>query len=74
MLTSFADDQARFASIMAGAADYVLKQIRGGDLVQAIRAVGAGQSLLDPAVTKSVFPSFGRFLLLGLVYLVCAGV
>ncbi|MFL5883085.1 MAG: hypothetical protein ACJ75K_25085 [Actinomycetes bacterium] len=39
---------------MAGAADYVLKQIRGGDLVQAIRTVGAGQSLLDPAVTKGV--------------------
>jgi two-component system, NarL family, response regulator DevR len=54
MLTSFADDQALFASIMAGAAGYVLKQIRGDDLVQAIRAVGAGQSLLDPAVTKGV--------------------
>ena len=54
MLTSFADDQALFASIMAGAAGYVLKQIRGGDLVQAIRTVGAGQSLLDPAVTKGV--------------------
>jgi DNA-binding NarL/FixJ family response regulator len=54
MLTSFADDQALFASIMAGAAGYVLKQIRGADLVQAIRTVGAGQSLLDPAVTKGV--------------------
>jgi two-component system response regulator DevR len=54
MLTSFADDQALFASIMAGAAGYVLKQIRGDDLVQAIRTVGAGQSLLDPAVTKGV--------------------
>jgi two-component system response regulator DevR len=54
MLTSFADDQALFASIMAGASGYVLKQIRGGDLVAAIRAVGAGQSLLDPAVTKGV--------------------
>jgi two-component system response regulator DevR len=51
MLTSFADDQALFASIMAGAAGYVLKQIRGDDLVQAIRTVGAGQSLLDPAIT-----------------------
>jgi two-component system response regulator DevR len=54
MLTSFADDEALFASIMAGAAGYVLKQIRGADLLRAIRAVGAGQSLLDPAVTKGV--------------------
>lgn len=54
MLTSFADDEALFASIMAGASGYVLKQIRGGELVRAIRAVGAGQSLLDPAVTSSV--------------------
>ncbi len=54
MLTSFADDEALFASIMAGAAGYVLKQIRGGDLVRAIRAVGQGQSLLDPSVTAAV--------------------
>jgi two-component system response regulator DevR len=54
MLTSFADDEALFASIMAGAAGYVLKQIRGDELVRAIRTVGAGQSLLDPAVTKGV--------------------
>ena len=54
MLTSFADDEALFASIMAGAAGYVLKQIKGDELVRAIRAVGAGQSLLDPAVTKGV--------------------
>ena len=54
MLTSFADDDALFASIMAGAAGYVLKQIRGDDLVRAIRSVGAGESLLDPAVTGSV--------------------
>ena len=47
MLTSFADDEALFASIMAGAAGYVLKQIRGHELVQAIRSVGAGQNLLD---------------------------
>jgi DNA-binding NarL/FixJ family response regulator len=52
MLTSFADDEALFASIMAGAAGYVLKQICGDELVRAIRAVGPGQSLLDPAVTK----------------------
>jgi len=54
MLTSFADDEALFASIMAGAAGYVLKQIRGAELVGAIRTVGQGQSLLDPAVTKGV--------------------
>jgi DNA-binding NarL/FixJ family response regulator len=54
MLTSFADDEALFASIMAGASGYVLKQVRGGELVRAIRAVGDGQSLLDPAVTRSV--------------------
>jgi len=54
MLTSFADDEALFASIMAGAAGYVLKQIRGGDLIRAIREVGAGKSLLDPEVTRAV--------------------
>src|SRR2546421_5077366 len=54
MLTSFADDEALFASIMAGAAGYVLKQIRGSDLVDAIRRVARGESLLDPAVTARV--------------------
>src|SRR5437764_8744272 len=54
MLTSFADDEALFASIMAGAAGYVLKQIKSGELVRAIRTVGRGESLLDPAVTKPV--------------------
>src|SRR5216683_5803461 len=54
MLTTFADDEALFASIMAGAAGYVFKQIQGGDLIRAIRAVGAGENLLDPEVTKSV--------------------
>jgi len=54
MLTSFADDEALYASIMAGAAGYVLKQIQGTELVRAIRTVGAGQSLLDPAVTRTV--------------------
>jgi DNA-binding NarL/FixJ family response regulator len=54
MLTSFADDEALFASIMAGAAGYVLKQIRGAELVNAIRRVGAGESLLDPSVTARV--------------------
>lgn len=54
MLTSFSDDEALFNSIMAGAAGFVLKQIRGRDLVDAIRKVGAGQSLLDAEVTKRV--------------------
>jgi two-component system, NarL family, response regulator DevR len=54
MLTSFADDEALFSSIMAGASGYVLKQIRGGELMRAIRAVGQGQSLLDPTVTAAV--------------------
>jgi len=54
MLTSYADDEALFASIMAGAAGYVLKQIRGADLVDAIRRVGAGESLLDPSLTARV--------------------
>jgi len=54
MLTSFADDEALFASIMAGAAGYVLKQVRGGELVRAIRTVGRGESMLDPAVTSAV--------------------
>jgi DNA-binding NarL/FixJ family response regulator len=48
MLTSFGDDEALFDAIMAGAAGYVLKQIRGTDLIGAIRAVAAGQSLIDP--------------------------
>jgi DNA-binding NarL/FixJ family response regulator len=54
ILTSFEDDEALFAAIMAGAAGYVLKQIRGTDLVDAVRRVAAGQSLLDPAVTERV--------------------
>ena len=54
MLTSFSDDEALFNSIMAGAAGFVLKQIRGRDLIDAIRKVGAGQSLLDPGVTNRV--------------------
>jgi two-component system, NarL family, response regulator DevR len=51
MLTSYADDEALFDAIMAGAAGYVLKEVRGGDLVHAIRAVAAGQSLLDATAT-----------------------
>ena len=54
MLTSFSDDEALFDAIMAGAAGYVLKQIRGTDLIDAIRRVAAGQSLLDPALTARV--------------------
>jgi DNA-binding NarL/FixJ family response regulator len=54
MLTSFADDEALFASIMAGASGYVLKQVRSGELLRAIKSVGEGQSLLDPAVTDAV--------------------
>jgi two-component system, NarL family, response regulator DevR len=60
MLTSFADDEALFAAIMAGASGYVLKQVRGGDLLQSIRAVAAGQSLLDPAVTGPVLDRLRR--------------
>jgi two-component system response regulator DevR len=54
MLTSFADDEALFASIMAGASGYVLKQVRSNELLGAIKAIGSGQSLLDPAVTDAV--------------------
>lgn len=54
MLTSFSDDEALFNSIMAGAAGFVLKQIRGRDLLDAIRTVGSGKSLLDPDVTQRV--------------------
>jgi DNA-binding NarL/FixJ family response regulator len=51
MLTSFSDEEALFQSIMAGASGYVLKQIRGNDLVSTVRRVAAGESLIDPAVT-----------------------
>lgn len=54
MLTSFSDDDALFDSIMAGAAGFVLKQIKGNELVEAINKVAAGESLLDPAVTARV--------------------
>jgi two-component system response regulator DevR len=54
ILTSYQDDEALFSSIMAGAAGYLLKEVRGTDLVDAIRRVAAGQSLLDPAVTQRV--------------------
>jgi DNA-binding NarL/FixJ family response regulator len=54
VLTSYDDDEALFSAIMAGAAGYVLKQVRGHDLLDAVRRVAAGQSLLDPAVTQQV--------------------
>ena len=54
MLTSFADDQALLDAVLAGAAGYVLKDIRGGDLVGAVRTVAAGGSLLDPHATSLV--------------------
>jgi DNA-binding NarL/FixJ family response regulator len=54
MLTSFPDDEALFDAIMAGAAGYVLKQIRGTDLIGAIRTVASGQSLLDPEAASRV--------------------
>src|SRR5215813_8070832 len=54
MLTSFADDEALFNAIMAGAAGYVLKQIRGTDLVGAVRTVASGGSLLDPQAASKV--------------------
>lgn len=54
MLTSYSDEEALFAAIRAGAAGYLLKQARGRDLVQAIRTVSSGASLLDPAITGQV--------------------
>jgi DNA-binding NarL/FixJ family response regulator len=54
MLTSFGDDEALFDAIMAGAAGYVLKQIRGTDLAGAVRTVAAGGSLLDPQAASKV--------------------
>jgi DNA-binding NarL/FixJ family response regulator len=54
MLTSYADDEAVYASIVAGAAGYLLKQTRGRELVSAIEAVARGESLLDPSVTATV--------------------
>ena len=54
ILTSYDDDEALFAAILAGAAGYVLKQIGGHDLVDTVRRVAAGQSLIDPALTARV--------------------
>jgi len=60
MLTSYADDEALFASIIAGAAGYLLKQTRGQAVVDAIEAVAAGRSLLDPDVTGKVLERVRR--------------
>jgi len=60
ILTSFADDEALFQAIMAGAAGFVLKQVRGADLLDAVRRIAAGQSLLDPAVTSRVLERVRR--------------
>ena len=60
MLTSFADDEALFDAIMAGAAGYLLKDVRGQDVVDAIRRVAAGDSLLDPTLTGKVLERLRR--------------
>jgi two-component system, NarL family, response regulator DevR len=60
ILTSYDDDEALFSAIMAGAAGYVLKQVRGTDLLETVRRVAAGQSMLDPAVTQQVLDRLRR--------------
>jgi two-component system response regulator DevR len=60
MLTSHDDDEALFASIMAGAAGYLLKQVKGLEVVDAVRRVAAGQSLLDPNVTAKILERLRR--------------
>jgi two-component system response regulator DevR len=60
MLTSYADDEALFESIVAGASGYVLKEVRGGELIDSIRRVAAGETLLDPAVTTRVLERLRR--------------
>ena len=60
MLTSYADEEAVFNSILAGASGYLLKQIRGQELVRAVETVAGGQSLLDPAVTQKVLEKVKR--------------
>jgi len=54
ILTSYSDDEALFEAIMAGASGYVLKQVRGSELISAVKRVAAGESLLDPAITGRV--------------------
>jgi two-component system, NarL family, response regulator DevR len=60
ILTSYDDDEALFSAIMAGAAGYVLKQVRGNDLLETVRRVAGGQSTLDPAVTQQVLDRLRR--------------
>jgi two-component system response regulator DevR len=60
MLTSYPDEEAVFAAIIAGASGYLLKNIRAHDLVAALEAVGRGESLLDPAVTEKVLERIRR--------------
>ena len=60
MLTTYPDEDAVLAAILAGASGYLLKQIRGRDLVAALEAVGRGDSLLDPAVTERVLERVRR--------------
>ena len=60
MLTSYPDEEAVFAAIVAGASGYLLKQIRGSDLIATLEAVGRGESLLDPAVTEKVLERIRR--------------
>jgi two-component system, NarL family, response regulator DevR len=60
MLTSFADEEALFDAVMAGAAGYVLKEIHGSDLVGAIKTVASGQSLLDPRSTAQMLERLRR--------------
>jgi DNA-binding NarL/FixJ family response regulator len=60
MLTSFSDEEALMQAVLAGASGYLLKQIRGTDIVDAVRRVEAGQSLLDPAVTERILTQFRR--------------
>jgi two-component system response regulator DevR len=60
MLTSYPDEEAVLSAIIAGASGYLLKQIRGRDLVTALEAVGRGESLLDPAVTEKVLERVRR--------------
>ncbi len=60
MLTSFADDEAMFDAVVAGAAGYVLKQVRGSDIIDAVRRVAAGEQLLDPALVERALERLRR--------------
>jgi DNA-binding NarL/FixJ family response regulator len=60
ILTSYPDEEAVFSAIVAGASGYLLKQVRGRDLVAALESVGRGESLLDPAVTERVLERVRR--------------